>query len=146
MKTLIVLLLLATSHLLPLAYADNTEDFIKMLKTTQVNGIDTALIRLDLFSIQENKQLASNKTQLKFIYTDNKLELSTFIKKEKPKMTINECLRYLKRIKEDYNNAKLSRIAFTNYSPSDQKIAEKLFAYQVLLVDQAEPDMVMTCR
>ncbi len=146
MKFVIALLLIATSHFQSFAHADHTESFINKLKATQINGIEAALIRLGLFAAQENKKIASKQTQLMFIYTNNKLELSVFIKKEKPSMNINECRRYLRSIKGDYNATKLSRIAFADYSVSDQKTAKSLFAYQILLVDQVEPDIVMSCR
>jgi len=146
MKIAISLLLIITSHLFSLAYAGSIEDFIQRLKVTNINGIDAALIRLDSFLTQKNKQLVKNKTQLKFIYTNNTLELSAFIKKEKTRITSNECLGHLQRIKNNYGRTQLSHIAFANDTAQNQKTAERLFAYQVLLVDQAKPDVVISCR
>lgn len=146
MKIAITLLLVAISHLFSLAHADSIEDFIQRLKVTNINGIDAALIRLDLFSTQKNKQLAKNKTQLRFIYTNNTLELSAFIKQEKPRVTSNECLSHLQRIKDNYGRSQLSHIAFANDTAQNQKTAERLFAYQVLLVDQTEPSVVVSCQ
>ena len=146
MKHIATTILIIIINLCTYTYADTADNLLVKLKKTHINGIDAALIRLDLFSAQQNKQLEKKKTQLKFIYTYDRLELSAFIRKPRPGMTINECLNYLKRIKNDYPNMTLSETAFPKYANIDKKIAGQLFTHQVLLVDEKDPELVVSCR
>jgi DNA primase catalytic subunit len=131
---------------LSLAHADTTDDFMQILRTTHVKAIDVALIRLELFIDQENKKLKVKNTELKFIQTNNRIELNTFIKKSNSEMTITQCRNALKNLKKSYKHKALVKIALPNYSSENQKIAEKIFNHQVLLVDKIESDVVITCN
>jgi hypothetical protein len=87
MKIIFSLLVVIVVHLnLSLAHADTTDDLMQILRTTHVKAIDVALIRLELFIGEENKKLKLKKTELKFIQTNNRIELNTFIKKSKKKL------------------------------------------------------------
>ena len=147
MKIIFSLLVVIVVHLnLSLAHADTTDDFMQILRTTHVKAIDVALIRLELFIDQENKKLKVKNTELKFIQTNNRIELNTFIKKSNSEMTITQCRNALKNLKKSYKNKALVKIALPNYSSENQKIAEKIFNHQVLLVDKIESDVVITCN
>jgi hypothetical protein len=147
MKIIFSLLVVIVVHLnLSLAHADTTDDLMQILRTTHVKAIDVALIRLELFIGEENKKLKLKKTELKFIQTNNRIELNTFIKKSNSEMTITQCRNALKNLKKSYKNKALVKIALPNYSSEDQKIAEKIFNHQVLLVDKIESDVVITCN
>jgi hypothetical protein len=147
MKIIFSLLVVIVVYLnLSLAHADTTDDLMQILRTTHVKAIDVALIRLELFIGEENKKLKLKKTELKFIQTNNRIELNTFIKKSNSEMTITQCRNALKNLKTSYKNKALVKIALPNYSSEDQKIAEKIFNHQVLLVDKIESDVVITCN
>jgi hypothetical protein len=147
MKIIFSLLVVTVVHLnLSLAHADTTDDFMQTLRTTHVKAIDVALIRLELFIDEENKKLKVKNTELKFIQTNNRIELNTFIKKSNSEMTITQCRNALKNLKKSYKNKTLSKIALPDHSSKDQKIAEKIFNHQVLLVDKIESDVVVTCN
>lgn len=147
MKIIFSLLVVIVVHLnLSLAHADTTDDLMQILRTTHVKAIDVALIRLELFIGEENKKLKLKKTELKFIQTNNRIELNTFIKKSNSEMTITQCRNALKNLKKSYKNKALVKIALPNYSSEDQKTAEKIFNHQVLLVDKIESDVVITCN
>jgi hypothetical protein len=147
MKIIFSLLVVIVVHLnLSLAHADTTDDLMQILRTTHVKAIDVALIRLELFIDEENKKLKVKNTELKFIQTNNRIELNTFIKKSNSEMTITQCRNALKNLKKSYKNKALVKIALPNYSSEDQKTAEKIFNHQVLLVDKIESDVVITCN
>ena len=147
MKIIFSALVLIIVHLnLSLAHADTIDNFMQTLRTTHVKAIDVALIRLALFIDDENKKLNVKNKKLKFIQTNNRIELTIFIKKSKSEMTITQCHNALKNLKTNYKNTALTKIVFPDYSSDDQTIAKEIFNYQVLLVDKAEPNVVVTCN
>jgi uncharacterized membrane protein len=147
MKIIFSLLVVIVVHLyLSLANADATGDFMQTLKTTHVKAIDVALIRLELFIDKENKKLKVKNTELKFIQTNNRIELNTFIKNSNSEMIITQCRNALKNLKTSYKNKALIKIALPNYSSENQKIAEKTFNHQVLLAEEIAPNAVLTCN
>lgn len=147
MKIVFSILVAIIVHLnLSLAHADTTDDFIQKLRTTHVKAIDVALIRLELFIDGENKKLKAKNTELKFIQTNNRIELNAFIKTSNSEMTITQCHNALKNLKLSYKNRVLTKTALPDYSSDDQKMAEKIFNYQVLFVDKIKPDIVVTCN
>jgi DNA primase catalytic subunit len=133
---------------LNLAYADAdaTDDFMQTLKTTPFDAIDVALVRLELFTDRENRNSSVKDTQLKFIHTNNRIELTSVIKKPKSEMSIAACDNALKKLKSAYKNTALTKIAFPDYSSDDQKLAVKIFNYQALLVDKIQPSTVFACN
>jgi hypothetical protein len=131
---------------LNLAYADATDNFMQTLKTTPFNAIDIALVRLVLFTDKENRNSSAIDTQLKFIHTNNRIELTSVIKKPKSEMSIAECDNALKNLKSAYTNTELTKIAFPDHSKDDQKLAAKIFNYQALLVDKMQPSTVVACN
>ncbi len=131
---------------LNLAYADATDDLMQTLKTTPIDAIDVALVRLELFTDRENRNSSATDTQLKFIHTNNRIELTGVIKKPKSEMSIAACDNALKKLKSAYKNTALTKIAFPDYSSGDQKLAVKVFNYQALLVDKMQPSTVFACN
>jgi hypothetical protein len=147
MKIIFSVLVLAIVHLnLNLAYADNAEDFMHLLETTHVKAIDVALIRLDLFAERENQTLNDEYKKIKFLHTKNRIELNVFIKDASSKMTSKACTKALSNLKADYKNKFLAKTAFPDYSAIDQNKAEKIFNYQVLLIDDADTSKVISCN
>jgi hypothetical protein len=147
MRTIFSIFIAIIVHLnLNLAYADATDDFMQTLKTTPFDAIDVALVRLELFTDRENRNSSVKDTQLKFIHTNNRIELTSVIKKPKSEMSIAECDNALKNLKSAYTNTELTKIAFPDHSKDDQKLAAKIFNYQALLVDKMQPSTVVACN
>jgi hypothetical protein len=130
---------------LNLAYADATDDFMQTLKTTLFDAIDVALVRLALFTNREPRNSSAKDTQLKFIHTNNRIELTGVIKKPTSEISIAACDNALKSLKSACKNTELVKIAFPDYSSDDQKFAVKVFNYQALLVDKIQPCTVFAC-
>jgi hypothetical protein len=147
MKIIFSVLVLTTLHLnFNLAYADTADDFMQTLETTHIKAIDVVLIRLEPFAENENQKVNDKNNNIKFLYTNNRIGLNIFIKTSKSKMTTDECNKALRNLKSDYKNSLLAKTAFPNYSVIDQKKAEELFNYQVLLIDKADASLAITCN
>ena len=147
MRTIFSIFIVTIVHLnLNLAYADATDDFMQTLKTTPFDAIDVALVRLELFTDRENRNSSATDTQLKFIHTNNRIELTGVIKKPKSEISIAACDNALKKLKSAYKSTALTKIAFPDYSSGDQKLAVKVFNYQALLVDKMQPSKIFACN
>ncbi len=147
MRAIVNLFAVIVMHLnFNLAYVDATDHFVPTLKAMPFDAIDVALVRLELFTDRENRNSSAKDTQLKFIHTNNRIELTSVIKKPKSEMSIAACDNALKKLKSAYKNTALTKIAFPDYSSDDQKLAVKIFNYQALLVDKIQPSTVFACN
>ena len=147
MKRVFSVLLVIMVHLnLNLAHADATDDFMQTLKTTPFDAIDLALVRLRLFVDGENRNSNIKGTQLKFIHTNNRIELTSIIRKLRSEMSTAECNEALRNLQSVYTNTELTKIAFPNHSSDERKLASEVFNYQTLLVDKVQPTRVFTCN